>query len=178
VRELATGKEWPVYDNLTKDQQEAWTIFGVYTGFDWTPDDKNIIIWANGKIMNIQADGKKSSEIPFTASAKHTFMETVTFENKAFEDRIDIKVLRNVTTSPDGKKIVFSALGSLYVSENFSTPKRLFTGTDFEAEATFSPDGNTLVYVTWNDEEFGRIKMYDFVTKKTEVLAADPAIYR
>lgn len=40
-------------DGLSKDQQEAWTIFGIYTGFDWTSDDKDIIIWAKGKIMKI-----------------------------------------------------------------------------------------------------------------------------
>ncbi|HWJ29638.1 MAG TPA: hypothetical protein VNS32_24075, partial [Flavisolibacter sp.] len=28
IRNLETGEEWPVYDHLSKDQQEAWTIFG------------------------------------------------------------------------------------------------------------------------------------------------------
>ena len=29
VRDLQTGEEWPVYDQLSKDQQEAWTVLEV-----------------------------------------------------------------------------------------------------------------------------------------------------
>src|SRR5690606_20407286 len=33
IRNLETAEEWPVYENLSKDQQEAWTVFGSFTGF-------------------------------------------------------------------------------------------------------------------------------------------------
>ena len=33
IHDLETGEEWPVNDELSKDQQEAWAIFGVYPGF-------------------------------------------------------------------------------------------------------------------------------------------------
>ena len=49
------------YADLSKDQQEAWTIFGIYTGFDWMPDDKNIVIWAKGKIKKINIVGVKEA---------------------------------------------------------------------------------------------------------------------
>jgi len=29
IHDLTTGEEWPIYDALNKDQQEAWAIFGV-----------------------------------------------------------------------------------------------------------------------------------------------------
>ena len=48
IYEISTGKEWAIYEGLSKDQQEAWTVFGIYTGFDWMPDDKEIFIWAKG----------------------------------------------------------------------------------------------------------------------------------
>ena len=178
IRELATGKEWPLYNDLSKDQQEAWTIFGVYTGFNWTPDDKNIIIWAKGKIQKIDVQTKKAVEIPFKVTVNHKLMETVEFENPAFENEFEVKVLRNLATSPDGKKVVFSALGKLYVSDNFGTPKTLFSGEYMEAEPSFSFDGKKLVYVTWNDETLGTIKLYDFTTGQTKTLTKDPAIYR
>ncbi|MEY3342375.1 MAG: hypothetical protein RL090_59, partial [Bacteroidota bacterium] len=56
IRDLDTGEEWPVFSGLSKDQQEAWAIFGVYTNFNWTPDDKEIIIWAGGKIKRINVE--------------------------------------------------------------------------------------------------------------------------
>ncbi|MFA5245339.1 MAG: amidohydrolase, partial [Pedobacter sp.] len=46
IQDLQTGEEWPVYDNLTHDMQEAWAIFGPYPNFSWTPNGKNIIFYA------------------------------------------------------------------------------------------------------------------------------------
>ena len=178
IHELSTGREWPIFDGLSKDQQEAWTIFGIYTGFDWTSDDKDIIIWAKGKIMKINIAQKTASEIPFKADARHKLMETVQFENKAFEDEFEVKVLRNVVTSPDGNTIIFSALGYLYGAANGNTPVRLTNGTDFEAEPSFNPSGDKLVYVTWNDESLGQLKIMDLKTKTSAVLTKEPAIYR
>jgi len=178
IHELRTGREWPIYDGLSKDQQEAWTIFGIYTGFDWTSDDKDIVIWAKGKIMKINIAQKTASDIPFKADARHKLMETVQFENKAFEDEFEVKVLRNVVTSPDGNTIIFSALGYLYGAANGKTPVRLTNGTDFEAEPTFNPSGDKLVYVTWNDEALGQLKMLDLKTKTSTLLMKEPAIYR
>ena len=65
VRELSTGLERPIFENLSKDQQEAWAIFGVYTGFNWMPDGKDIIVWANGKINKINVESGNSEIIPF-----------------------------------------------------------------------------------------------------------------
>jgi len=178
IHELSTGREWPIFDGLSKDQQEAWTIFGIYTGFDWTSDDKDIIIWAKGKIMKINIAQKTASEIPFKADARHKLMETVQFENKAFEDEFEVKVLRNVVTSPDGNTIIFSALGYLYGAANGNTPVRLTNDTDFEAEPSFNSFGDKLVYVTWNDEALGQLKMLDLKTKTSTLLMKEPAIYR
>lgn len=178
IYEISTGREWAIYDGLSKDQQEAWTVFGIYTGFDWMPDDKEIVIWAKGKIIKINIADKKATDIPFTVNAKHKLMETVQFENKAYEEEFDLKVLRNAVTSPDGNRLVFSALGSLYFSQNGKTPERLTTGTDFEAEPQFNAKGDQIVYVTWNDESLGKIQIYNLTTKKSTVVTNDPAIYR
>jgi Tol biopolymer transport system component len=59
IYEISTGKEWAIYEGLSKDQQEAWTVFGIYTGFDWMPNDKEIVIWAKGKIVKVNIEDKK-----------------------------------------------------------------------------------------------------------------------
>ncbi|MFZ1749935.1 MAG: amidohydrolase, partial [Saprospiraceae bacterium] len=178
IYDTATGREWPIYDQLSKDQQESWTVFGIYPGFSWTPDDKEIIIWAKGKIMKVNIENKTANEIPFTANVNHKLMETVQFENKAFDDELEVKVLRNTVTSPDGSKVIFSALGHLYMAEKGGTPKRLTNENDFEAEPSFSANGDKIVYVTWNDEKLGQLKVMDLNTKASTTLSKDPAIYR
>ena len=37
VQDLDTGVERQLYDKLSRDGQETWSIFGVYPNFAWTP---------------------------------------------------------------------------------------------------------------------------------------------
>ncbi len=176
---METGQNFPLFDGLSKDQQEAWAIFGVYTGFDWTPDDKHIIIWGQGKLWKVAVDSGDATEIPFEATAKHRFQETVRFKNNAFEERFTAKVIRHAVTSPDEKTLVFSALGHLWKKAlPDGTPTRLTEAEDFEFEPAFSPDGQSLVYVSWNDQEMGAIHRLDLATGKSQPLTTEKGIYR
>ncbi|MBK9254124.1 MAG: PD40 domain-containing protein [Saprospiraceae bacterium] len=178
IHDLKTGSDIPVFRNLSKDQQEAWTVFGIYTGFDWSPDDKFIYIWGQGKIHKVDVAAKTSVIVPFEVTVDHKLMETVEFENKVFEDDFEVKVLRNAKTSPDGKTIVFNALGKLYVAGlPNGKPERITKDSDIEAEPSFSKDGSSIVYVTWSDETMGAIRKYDLKTKQIITLTKDKAIY-
>ncbi|MBL7742666.1 MAG: PD40 domain-containing protein [Chitinophagaceae bacterium] len=159
LRNLETAEEWPVYDQLSKDQQEAWSVFGLYTGYSWTPDDKNIIIWSNGKIMSVEVNGvNKAKEIPFTCTVKQRIYDAVRFQQDINPSAFNANVIRQATTSPDGKWIVFNAVGYLWKKELPSgKPQRITTATDFEFEPAFSPDGKTLLYISWSDTASGAI---------------------
>jgi Tol biopolymer transport system component len=43
------------------------------------------------------------------------------------------------------------------------TPQRFTTGTNFEFNPVISPDGNNIVYVTWNDLEKGAIFLKEYI---------------
>ena len=179
IHDLETGVEWPVYDNLGKDQQEAWAIFGVYPNYQWMPDNKTIVFWAKGKIHKVNIETYKSEEIPFTVKSKHQIAETVEFENKAFTDKFNVNVIRHLTTSPNGKYVVFNAVGYLWKKDlPNGKPKRLTKDSDFEFEPTFSPDGKDLVYVTWSDENLGSIYKLNLVSGKKTKLTNQKGIYR
>lgn len=179
IKDLVTGEEWPIFDGLIKDQQEAWAIFGVYPNFDWTPDSKNIIIYGNGKLWNVNVSEKSFAEIPFEVNAKHRLQETVSFKNNVFTDEVDSKVLRGVVTSPKGDKMAYNAAGYLYIYDlNTKKAERLTNEVNLEFEPSFSNDGNKLVYVTWTDSDKGKIKVYDFITKSYKSLELPKGIYR
>ncbi|MFN0036709.1 MAG: amidohydrolase family protein [Saprospiraceae bacterium] len=165
VRELDRGMEYPIYDGLDKDQQEAWTVFGCYPGFAWLPNGESIIIWAGGKIkrLDLRLPGKTGAvDIPFTCNVKTKVAETLKFENKVFENEFTAKAIRNVTTSPDGNTLVFNATGQLYhkVLPNGKIeayePKERRQGANL-SEAAFSPDGKTIAYVAWSDQNKGQL---------------------
>ncbi|MET0393657.1 MAG: amidohydrolase family protein [Chitinophagaceae bacterium] len=166
IRNLETAEEWPVYDRLSKDQQEAWTVFGIYTGFAWMPGDRQIVIWANGRIMKVDAGSTNAAtEIPFTCQVKQRIYDAVRFQQDIAPATFTANVIRQAVTSPDGKWLVFNAVGYLWKKELPSgKPQRLTIENDaaygtagFEFEPSFSPDGKTLVYTTWNDSAAGAI---------------------
>jgi imidazolonepropionase-like amidohydrolase/Tol biopolymer transport system component len=166
LRDLESGEEWPVFDRLSKDQQEAWAIFGVYSNFSWMPDNRHIVIWAEGKLWKVDVTSAKASEIPFTVKSKHRIADAVKFTPEVAPDKFNARVIRHLVTSPDGKTVIFNAAGYLWKKDlPNGVPSRLTSGTDFEFEPSFSPDGKEIIFVTWNDEETGAICKMSAVAK-------------
>ncbi len=179
VQDLATGVERPLTDILSKDQQEAWAVFGVYTGFDWTPDDRHIIIWGQGQLWKVDVANGGATNIRFTAEASHKVAETLHFRNNAFEEETRIRVIRHATTSPDGKTLVFNATGYLWVMDlPAGKPRRLTKAGELEFEPAWSPDGSRIAYVTWDDEAMGAIRVFDLNTGTSRAVTRDKGIYR
>lgn len=158
LQNLETGEEWPVYDQLNKDQQEAWAIFGTYPNMSWSPDNSHLYFWAGGKIKKLNISSLEVTDIPFDVETNLKIAEALRFKHDIDPDQFEVKVIRNAVTSPDGKTLLFNALGHLYTkSLPNGKPKRLTESTDYEFEPSFSPDGNTIVYVTWDDEKMGQV---------------------
>ncbi len=181
VRALATGREWPVYDKLNKDQHEAWAIFGTYPGISWHPNNKEIVLWAGGKIISVNVEDYSSREIPFEASTTLKVAKALRFENDPAPTKFEAKAIRNAITSPDGKWLVFNAAGYLYKKKwPNGKPQRLTEGSDLEFEPGFSGDGKWITYVTWNDEKRGSIMKLDWQTRNAEPvkISNQPYIYR
>ncbi len=181
LQDLVTGEEWPVYDELTRDQQEAWALFGVYTNFNFLPDNKHIIIWAKGKIRNINIETLEEKIIPFKADVKLKINNALHFKQDPAPDKFTVNVLRQLITSPDGKMLVFNAVGYLWKQNISGTkPERLTSGMDFEFEPVFTRDGKTIIYTTWNDTALGAIYKLDVTAKggKPVKLTNEKGIYR
>lgn len=180
IHDLATGEEWPVYDALNKDQQEAWAIFGVYPNFDWMPNSEDVVFWSGGKINTVNIRNYNHNVIPFTADVTLQIAETVHFKSPVAPDEFDVKVIRHATTSPNGNTLVFSALGKLYKkSLPNGTPQRITSqNDDFEFEPSFSADGQRLVYVTWNDQNYGSIRTVSINGGTSQKLTQEKGIYR
>ncbi|MEO5910480.1 MAG: amidohydrolase family protein [Pelobium sp.] len=178
VQDLNTGEEREVYTDLSKDQQEAWAIFGVYPNFNWMPDSRTIVFYAKGKIRKIDTITIYAEEIPFSVDVKQTIQDALHFDQKVFTDEFEVKMIRHLVTSPDEKTVVFNAAGYLYSKElPNGKPERLTDGTDWEFEPSFSPDGKSVVFTTWNDELRGAIMKFDFKGKKLNPVTSERGFY-
>ncbi len=183
IHELETGLTYPIYNELSKDQQEAWAIFGAYTGFDWMPDDQSVVIWAGGKIRQISTDPNAKALpriIPFTVEVNTKMAETRRQENPVFTPNFDVNVIRHLVTSPDGKRVVFNAVGHLWTQDLTTKAQaaRITQATHLEFEPTFSPDGKLLAYVTWDDEAMGTLRIRTLATGAERILSTAKGIYR
>ncbi|MBM3401094.1 MAG: amidohydrolase family protein [Bacteroidetes bacterium] len=178
LQDLETGEEWSVYDKLSHDQQEAWAIFGLYPNFAWTPDSKEIIFYARGKIRKLEVLTQDVIEIPFEVSVNQTITDALHFEQKVFQEEFSVKMIRQLSTSPDGKRVAFNAAGFIYIKElPNGMPKRISKTGEFEFEPEFSPDGNSLVYVSWSDKNKGSIMKYSLADSSFLKLSTENGYY-
>ena len=178
IQNLNTGEEYPVYNDLSKDQQETWAIFGVYPNFNWLPDNRTLVFYAKGKIRKVDIITLYSEVIPFNVEVKQTIQDALHFPQKVFSNDFDVKMIRQLTTSPDGKKVVFNAAGYLYIKDlPNGKPQRLTDGKDWEFEPSFSNDGKFIVFTTWNDEKRGAIMKFDFKSKKLSSVTTERGFY-
>jgi len=180
IHNLKTGEEYPIYDSLTKDQSEAWALFGVYPNYQWTPDDKSIIFWANGKINKLTLADKSLKNIEFKVSTKHIIYDALKFKQNAYEDNFTVKAIRNAVTSPDGKTLIFNAAGFLYKKTlPDGNPIRITNSEEFEFEPCFNPiDNNEIIFVRWSDDSKGKIILYNLVSNTEIPLHKEKGIYR
>lgn len=158
--DLETGTARPLFDELDRDQQEAWAIFGVYPRFTWTPDSQHLIFWAQGKLWNLDAETRSTTQIPFEADVDLAVTEAVRFPVDVLPASFDAKMITGTATTPDNSTIVFHALGHLWKKQlPDGTPMRLTNSEAFEYEPAISPDGQTVIYTTWDDEQLGAINV-------------------
>ncbi len=179
VYDRDTGAQRPLFDGLSHDQQEAWAIFGPYPGYGWTPDGEAIVIWAKGKLWRIDVDDTGKTEIPFEAEVEQQVNEALRFPVEVAPERFEAKMIRSAVTSPDGRWLVFEAVGNLWKKLlPDGDPERLTNEQRrFEQAASFSPDGRTVAYTTWDDEELSVIWSVPLVGGTPRRLTTAPGYY-
>lgn len=157
--DLASGQVRPVWDGLSHDQQEAWAIFGPYTGFNWMPDSSAVVIWAQGGLWRVDMASGQAAKVPFTAQVEQVVSEPLRFAQQLPEGTFNPQMIRDVATSADGGTLVFHALGQLWrKSLPGGTPQRLTSSRGvYEYQPSFSADGRQMAYTTWSDEGMGAI---------------------
>ena len=179
LHDLSSGEEWPIYEKLSKDQQETWATFGVYPNYNWTPDGKNIVIWAKGKLWRIDIHTLKAQEIPFEIKVKQTIARAVKFPQKVSPQQFRAKMIRDAHTSPDGSKVAFFAAGYIWIKNlPDGTPQRMTQQTEhWEFSPRFDATGKKIVYTTWNDEQKGAIEVYSLEDKTVQKMTSEPGYY-
>lgn len=178
VLDLTSGKVTPVWDGLSHDQQEAWAIFGPYTNFNWLPDSQSVVIWAKGKLWRVNMQTGVPQNIAFNAEIQQKLTAPIRVQHKLEGDSFTAKMLRDVATSPDGRTVVFHAVGHLWKKTGTASATRLSKdNAAFEYQPSFSRDGKKLLYTAWSDQSQGSIRELDLSSGAQRILSTEPGFY-
>lgn len=158
THDLVTGRERALWDGLSNDNMEGFAWTGVYPNYAWTPDGRSIVVYADGGFARVDAATGRAARIPFTAPVEQVVTHAVRFAQKPAPDRVQLRQLAWPSLSPDGRTVVFSAIGRLWSFDVATKRTAALTPPGQRAFApTWSPDGRWIAYVTWQDSAGGSV---------------------
>ena len=179
LKELETGLEKPLTLTLERDMQEGFGSEGYFAYYDWMPDSQSLVYWTGGKFHNIDIKTGNIGDIDVSVKATLHYADALRFDVDVAPDEFDVKMIRWSQKSPDGKSILFQALGKLYVKDIKSGKMTRLTKQNEHDEyfPRYTNDGKFIVYTTWNDEKLGDVRIVSAKGGKGKVITKKPGHY-
>jgi Tol biopolymer transport system component/imidazolonepropionase-like amidohydrolase len=181
LRDLQTGEERLLMDPIELDlAEEISRQMPILPGMVWSEDGKSMILSQGGKLRRLDVATGKVETIPFTARVHRTISEMAWSPLPIQDGPFQPRMVRWQTGSPDGKRLLFQAVGKLWMMDLPSgTPKRL-TPDSFafsEFSPSWSPDGATIAFATWDDDKHGQLWTMPSTGGTPQPLTAAPGEY-
>ena len=179
IKDLKSGVDKRLYTEMERDNQETFGTEGNYAYFDWTPNSKKIVFWTGGKIQSIDIKDKTVKNIAFNINVEKQVQQAVKFNVDVAPEQLTVKQTRWANMSPTGDRIVYQALGKLYVRDVKSGKTKRLTSQSNHDEfyPSFSRDGKYITYSTWDDENLGTVRIAKARGGKGKVISTEPGHY-
>ena len=179
ILDLNTGEEhWLKYP-IQRDDQESLFTRDFLPSYSFTPDNKAVVVTWGGKIHRVNVASGEEHEIPFTAKIARDLGPDLNLALRVEDGPVQVRIIQAPVQSPDGKRVVFSALTHLYVMDlPASTPRRVTNDQNREFQPAWSPDGQWLAYVTWSADGGHIWKVRADGSGSPQQLTRVPAYYR
>ena len=156
IRELESGDERLLKGNVQHDAGQRGAGFGVMPNPAWLKDGSAILTSYGGKIWKIDVATGNATIIPFSADVEQ-YLGPLSRFHYPITDTFVARQIRDAVPSPDAKRLAFTALDKLYLTDLAGgTPSRVTKAVNVvEHSPTWSPDGKSVVFATWTDEAGG-----------------------
>ncbi len=204
LRDLRTGEDrvllHPITPHSSGNQDEL-------PGYAFTPDSRSVIIAAGGHIHRVNVADGSDHLIPFHAHVSQQLAQVLHLEKRLDDGPLAARIMRWPSLSPDGRRLVFSAIGRLYIADvpgtippapaskngasghgpsagvvaHAASPvtgaRRLTNSSEREYTPVFSPDGKWIAYTTWSDSAFGQLRLISPDGKQRRTVSTIPGRY-
>jgi Tol biopolymer transport system component/imidazolonepropionase-like amidohydrolase len=179
VKDLESGLERLVFDGFERDLQESSGSEGNAPAIAWLPDGESIVFWTAGTFHRVNVADGNVSDIPVHITATKKIRPALRSKVQVAADNFEVKGIRWASHTPDKKQVVFQALGYLWLKDLDSGKQRRLTkqSDHYEFYPVISPDGASILYTTWNDQDFGSVRITSLNGRKTTVLTPNPGHY-
>jgi Tol biopolymer transport system component len=179
LRDLESGEDRLLKLPVDHDAQEQGYYYGLMPRFTFEPGDQRILASVDGKLAHIEIATGNLTPIPFKAHLQLGLGAPTRVQQREETGPVRVRVNLTPRQSPNGRMIAFSALGTLYVQElgRAARPHAVPGAQPQSFQPSWSPDGRTLVYVTWDRDSGGAIWTIPAVGGTPKKLTDAPAFY-
>jgi imidazolonepropionase-like amidohydrolase/Tol biopolymer transport system component len=179
IKDLESGLERLIFDGFERDLQESSGSEGNAPAIAWTPDNKAIVFWTAGRFHRVTVESGEVAAIPVHVRITKAVRPALRFPVAMDEASFEVQAIRWASHTPDGKQIVFQALGHIWVRDaKTGEQRRLTKSTDhYEFYPVVSPDGEHVLYTTWSDEKLGSVRITRLNGRGNRVLTREAGHY-
>ncbi|HEV8329907.1 MAG TPA: amidohydrolase family protein [Steroidobacteraceae bacterium] len=160
LRTLATGEDRWLAFPIEHDQVGTRSWQDLAPRYAFTPDGKALLLSRRGKLERLPIDaGAPATPIPFTATIDQQLGPLTRVKVQQETGPVRVRLMQTPEQSPDGAFVAFSALGRIYVMplSKGAAPRALTQSSTPTFHPSWSPDGRSIVYVTWTAKEGGQV---------------------
>lgn len=124
--------------------------------YSFSSDSQSIFIAYGGKIHHINIATGTDQIIPFLANVRSNLNQFNYNTFNVSNDSVEVRYTRSANASPDGKHLVFYALGKIYIMDLPAGKAHILSQQSVsQFQPVYSPDGQWVAYVSWCDTTGG-----------------------
>ena len=139
----------------------------------------SIVIINAGKFYKINLENGKKEAIPFIAKPKINAAKFTINTKTVSKPNTFYKNILSADISPNGQSLVFSVNRKLYLKNlKTQTIQLLLKEKTGQFQPVFSPDGNSITYVTWNDGLGGDVRILNLLDKTSKKITTTASQYQ
>ncbi|HUF07959.1 MAG TPA: amidohydrolase family protein [Rhodothermales bacterium] len=154
IRRLGSAEERPLVYLQDADDAAYGASHPERPRYAFTPDGTAIVYWHAGKIWSASLTTGRSRTIPFQVEVDREIQKRATPIAPHPLKETKARIVRWPSMAEDGRWLVFSAVGYIWIYDRQSASvRRLTCSDDFEYMPSISPDGESVAYIAFPSAE-------------------------